>query len=101
MLSVATVGPLSEAQTIDGINEQTEKRYMHHYNFPPYSVGEAGRMKSPGRREIGHGALAERALLPVLPSRGRFPVCDPCRIGSVYPLMDLLLRHRYAEAVWH
>ena len=73
VLSVATVGPLSEAQTIDGINEQTEKRYMHHYNFPPYSVGEAGRMKSPGRREIGHGALAERALLPVLPSEEEFP----------------------------
>ena len=73
VLSVATVGPLSEAQTIDGINEQTEKRYMHHYNVPPYSVGEAGRMKSPGRREIGHGALAERALLPVLPSEEDFP----------------------------
>ena len=73
VLSVATVGPRSEAQTIDGINEQTEKRYMHHYNFPPYSVGEAGRMKSPGRREIGHGALAERALLPVLPSEEDFP----------------------------
>lgn len=73
VLSVATVGPLSEAQTIDGINEQTEKRYMHHYNFPPYSIGEAGRMKSPGRREIGHGALAERALLPVLPSEEDFP----------------------------
>ena len=73
VLSVATVGPLSEAQTIDGINEQTEKRYMHHYNFPPYSVGEAGRMKSPGRREIGHGALAEKALVPVLPSEEEFP----------------------------
>lgn len=73
VLSVATLGPLGEAQTIDGITEQTEKRYMHHYNFPPYSVGEAGRMKSPGRREIGHGALAERALLPVLPSEEEFP----------------------------
>ncbi len=73
VLSVATLGPLGEAQTIDGITEQTEKRYMHHYNFPPYSVGEAGRMKSPGRREIGHGALAERALLPVLPSEEDFP----------------------------
>ena len=73
VLSVATVGPLSEAQTIDGITEQTEKRYMQHYTFPPYSVGEAGRMKSPGRREIGHGALAERALLPVLPSEEDFP----------------------------
>ncbi|MBQ6371112.1 MAG: polyribonucleotide nucleotidyltransferase [Firmicutes bacterium] len=73
VLSVATLGLLSEAQTIDGITEQTEKRYMHHYNFPPYSVGEAGRMRSPGRREIGHGALAERALLPVLPSKEEFP----------------------------
>jgi polyribonucleotide nucleotidyltransferase len=73
VLSVATLGLLSEGQTIDGITEQTEKRYMHHYNFPPYSVGEAGRMRSPGRREIGHGALAERALLPVLPSEEEFP----------------------------
>ena len=73
VLSVATLGLLSEAQTIDGITEQTEKRYMHHYNFPPYSVGEAGRMRSPGRREIGHGALAERALIPVLPSKEEFP----------------------------
>ena len=73
VLSIATLAPLSEAQTIDGITEQTEKRYMHHYNFPPYSVGEAGRMRSPGRREIGHGALAERALLPVLPSEEEFP----------------------------
>ena len=73
VLSIATLGPLGEAQTIDGITEQTEKSYMHHYNFPPYSVGEAGRMKSPGRREIGHGALAERALLPVLPDEEEFP----------------------------
>ena len=73
VLSIATLGLLSEAQTIDGITEQTEKRYMHHYNFPPYSVGEAGRMRSPGRREIGHGALAERALIPVLPSKEEFP----------------------------
>ena len=73
VLSIATLGPLGEAQTIDGITEQTEKRYMHHYNFPPYSVGEAGRMKSPERREIGHGALAERALLPVLPDEEEFP----------------------------
>lgn len=73
VMSVATLGTLSEAQTIDGINEQTEKRYMHHYNFPPYSVGEARPMRSPGRREIGHGALAERALIPVLPSEEEFP----------------------------
>lgn len=72
-LSVATLGTLSEGQRIDGISEQTEKRYMHHYNFPPYSVGEAKPMRSPGRREIGHGALAERALIPVLPSEEDFP----------------------------
>lgn len=73
VLSVATLAPLGEAQTIDGIGEQSEKRYMHHYNFPPYSVGEARPMRSPGRREIGHGALAERALIPVLPSAEEFP----------------------------
>lgn len=73
VLSVVTLGALGEAQTIDGITEEEEKRYMHHYNFPPYSVGEAGRMKSPGRREIGHGALAERAIVPVLPTEEDFP----------------------------
>ena len=73
VLSVVTLGALGEAQTIDGITEEEEKRYMHHYNFPPYSVGEAGRMKSPGRREIGHGALAERAIVPVLPKEEEFP----------------------------
>ena len=73
VLSIATLGPLGEAQTIDGLTEQTEKSSMPHDNFPPYSVGEAGRLKSPGRREIGHGALAERALLPVLPDEEEFP----------------------------
>ena len=73
VMSACTLAPLSEAQTIDGITEQTEKRYMHHYNFPAYSVGEARPPRSPGRREIGHGALAERALLPVLPSPEKFP----------------------------
>lgn len=72
-LSVATLGTISEEQRLDGLTEQTEKRYMHHYNFPPYSVGEAKPMRSPGRREIGHGALAERAILPVLPSVEEFP----------------------------
>jgi polyribonucleotide nucleotidyltransferase len=67
------LAPIREAQTIDGIGDETEKRYMHHYNFPPYSVGEARPMRSPGRREIGHGALAERALLPVLPPEEVFP----------------------------
>ena len=73
VLSVCTLAPASEAQTIDGITEQTSKRYMHHYNFPGFSVGEAKTSRSPGRREIGHGALAERALIPVLPSVEEFP----------------------------
>lgn len=72
-LSVATLGTISEGQRIDGISEDMEKRYMHHYNFPSYSVGEARPMRSPGRREIGHGALAERAILPILPSVEEFP----------------------------
>ncbi|MDR1042315.1 MAG: polyribonucleotide nucleotidyltransferase, partial [Clostridiales Family XIII bacterium] len=72
-LSVVTLGTLSEGQTVDGISDETGKRYMHQYNFPPYSVGETRPMRSPGRREIGHGALAERALLPVLPDEVEFP----------------------------
>ena len=72
-LSVATVGPVGEGQRVDGITEVTDRRYMHHYNFPPYSVGEAKPLRSPGRREIGHGALAERALIPVLPDVEEFP----------------------------
>ena len=72
--NVCTLAPLSDAQKIDGLNEQeTSKRYMHHYNFPAYSVGETKVSRGPGRREIGHGALAERALLPVLPSEEEFP----------------------------
>ncbi len=73
VLSVVTLAPLGEAQTIDGLTEEVEKRYMHNYNFPPYSVGEARPMRSPGRREIGHGALAERALIPVIPDTDEFP----------------------------
>ena len=72
-LSIATLGPSSDVQRMDTISPETEKRYMHHYNMPPYSVGEARFMRGPGRREIGHGALAERALLPVLPSADEFP----------------------------
>ena len=72
--NVCTLAPLSDAQKIDGLNEQeTSKRYMHHYNFPAYSVGETKVSRGPGRREIGHGALAERAHLPVLPSEEEFP----------------------------
>ena len=73
VLSVATVGSLTMKQTLDTVGPDTTKRYMHHYNFPPYSVGEARRVGSPGRREIGHGALAERALLAALPDESEFP----------------------------
>ena len=74
ILNVCTLAPLSEAQRLDGLDEnETAKRYMHHYNFPSYSVGETKPSRGPGRREIGHGALAERALLPVLPSEEEFP----------------------------
>ncbi len=73
VLSTVTLGTPSDAQEMDDLNPSTEKTYLHHYNFPPYSVGETRPMRSPGRREIGHGALAERALVPVLPSKESFP----------------------------
>lgn len=73
VLSVATLGTIEDAQRLDGLDEQTEKRYIHHYNFPSYSVGETKPSRGPGRREIGHGALAEKALLPVIPSTEEFP----------------------------
>lgn len=73
VLSMVTLGSISEEQTFDGLDEEVTKRYMHHYNFPPYSVGEARPARAPGRREIGHGALAERALEPVIPSKEEFP----------------------------
>ena len=73
VLTVTTLGPISDAQMLDGIDEETSKRYMHHYNFPSYSVGETKPSRGPGRREIGHGALAERALVPVIPSVEEFP----------------------------
>lgn len=72
-LSTVTLGAPSEEQIIDGMEVNEKKRFMHHYNFPPYCVGETGRIGGPGRREIGHGALAERALIPVLPSKEEFP----------------------------
>ena len=75
VLSVATLDTLSANQKLDTIWEETEKRYMHHYNFPGYSTGEAKPIRSPGRREIGHGALAERALLPMIPPVEEFPYC--------------------------
>lgn len=73
VLTIATLGASSDVQIIDGLGEEESKRYMHHYNFPPYSVGETRMMRGPGRREIGHGALAERALEPVIPSLEDFP----------------------------
>ncbi len=73
VISTTTLGPLSDAQLIDNLSGESEKRFMHQYNFPPYSVGEIGRMGSPGRREVGHGALGERALSYVLPSVEEFP----------------------------
>ncbi len=73
VMSIVTLGMKSEEQILDGIDEETEKRYMHQYNFPSYSVGEARPSRGPGRREIGHGALAEKALVPVLPSEEEFP----------------------------
>ena len=73
VLTIATLGTVGDMQLLDGIDDETEKRYMHHYNFPSYSVGETRPSRGPGRREIGHGALAERALLPVIPSMEDFP----------------------------
>ena len=73
VMTAATLGTLSEAQMLDGIDSETSKRYMHHYNMPGFSTGEAKPVRSPGRREIGHGALAERSLIPVLPSEAEFP----------------------------
>ena len=73
VLSMVTLGTISDEQNVDGLDEEVSKRYMHHYNFPAYSVGEARPARAPGRREIGHGALAERALEPVIPSKEEFP----------------------------
>ena len=73
VMNVCTLAPLAEAQKLEGLDNETTKRYIHHYNFPGYSVGEAKATRSPGRREIGHGALAERSLIPVLPSEEEFP----------------------------
>jgi polyribonucleotide nucleotidyltransferase len=78
VISVTTLGPLADKQIIDNLSAEDEKRFMHHYNFPPYSVGEIGRMGTPGRREIGHGALGERALSYVIPSEEEFPYTIRC-----------------------
>ncbi|TGU70399.1 polyribonucleotide nucleotidyltransferase, partial [Mesorhizobium sp. M00.F.Ca.ET.186.01.1.1] len=72
-LSVCTLGALGDVQILDGLGLEESKRFMHHYNFPPYSVGEARPLRPPGRREIGHGALGERAIEPIIPSEHEFP----------------------------
>ena len=90
VLTVATLSNSRDAQIMDDISTENEKRYIHHYNFPPYSVGEARAPRSPGRREIGHGALAERALIPVLPSAEEFPYTivwyRRCSLPTVRPV---------------
>ena len=78
VLTACTLAPLSKVQQLDGLDTEESKRYIHHYNFPPFSVGEAKSNRSPGRREIGHGALAERSLVPVLPSETEFPYAIRC-----------------------
>ena len=78
VLTIATLAPISEAQRLDGLDLEEEKRYMHQYNFPSYSVGETKPSRGPGRREIGHGALAEKSLVPVLPSESEFPYAIRC-----------------------
>ena len=78
VLTIATLGSPGDEKIVDGLDDEEKKRYLHHYNFPPYSVGEARPMRGPGRREIGHGALAEKALVPVLPSASEFPYVLRC-----------------------
>ena len=78
VLTIATLGSPGDEKIVDGLDDEEKKRYLHHYNFPPYSVGEARPMRGPGRREIGHGALAEKALVPVLPSQTDFPYVLRC-----------------------
>ena len=78
VLTTCTLGGTKDNQLMDDLTDEQTKRYIHHYNFPPYSVGEARAPRSPGRREIGHGALAERALVPVLPSLEEFPYTIRC-----------------------
>ena len=73
VMSIVTLGTVSDEQVLFGLGEDETKRYMHHYNFPPFCVGETGPLRSPGRREIGHGALGERALAPMIPSQEEFP----------------------------
>ncbi len=81
-MTLLTLGTAKEGQRIDDLSLEQDRRYMHHYNFPPYSVGETGFMRGPKRRDIGHGALAQRALEPMIPGRGGIPVHHPSRLGD-------------------
>ena len=100
VLTTCTLGGTKDNQLMDDLTDEQTKRYIHHYNFPPYSVGEARAPRSPGRREIGHGALAERALVPVLPSLEEFPytiaACPRCSALTAPPL-----RLPSAALRWH
>ena len=94
VLTICTLGSTKDAQLMDDLSDTPYKRYIHHYNFPPYSVGEARAPRSPGRREIGHGNLAERALIPVLPDQAEFPYTHPLRLrGPVLQRLHLAGLH--------
>jgi polyribonucleotide nucleotidyltransferase len=80
VMTITTLGSMAERQQLDGLGIEETKRYIHHYNFPPFSTGETGRIGTTGRREIGHGALAERALLPGSSHQEEFPYTNPCSI---------------------
>lgn len=97
-LTITTLAPMSETQIIDDLTQETEKRYIHQYNFPSYSVGETKSSRGPGRREIGHGALAERALIPVIPTVEEFPYAIRV-VSEILESMALLPRHLSAGAL--
>ena len=100
VLSVATLGTESDEQSIDSIGLDEPKRYIHHYNFPPFSVGEARQLRGVSRRDIGHGALAERALMAVLPEREGLPVRHPGRLGHAVARTARARWPRPAAAPW-
>ena len=93
VLSVVTLGTKSEEQELDGLDEEESKRYMHQYNFPSYSVGEARPSRGPGRREIGHGALAEKALVPVIPSEDEFPYTISCIRSIIFKWFNITSKY--------
>ena len=101
VLSVVTLGPDERgAEARHALARKSSKRFMHHYNFPPYSVGEVRRLGGTGRREIGHGALGERALEPVHPQRGRVPLHDPCRLRGARQQRQHLAGQHLRQHAW-